>query len=268
MSANTPANKPGPESTLDDVRVRLIAAATSDLVDRGVDIGLADITLAHAIEAAGVTRSTAYRSLADDNLSPQEVLHREVLTAVLSRHARDSNLVRVQDAVEGELTKQSKNLASTSLAKRTAAFRQIIRVGANASYREVAESGERAVLAAAYGSLQSSGTTDWRHDALTHGEAKATALFADLYLNFVDMIDHKLRYDYTIEQFSTAAVAMLEGLALRHGLSNELDSIERPTASRGASEIWTLHAIMFEGVFTSFFEPIDAENPVIDLVHH
>lgn len=268
MSAKKSASKPGPESTLDDVRLRLIAAATDDLSARGVDIGLAHITLAQAIEDAGVTRSTAYRSLADDELSPQEVLHREVLTSMLSRDARDSNLVRVEQVMANELEKQTKSLSSSSLAVRTAAFRQLIRVGTTASYREVAESGERAVLAAAYGSLQSSGVADWRREALAQGEDRAAELFANLYRTFAELVKHKLRFEYTMEHFATAAASMLEGLSLRHGLNTRLDHVSRPTGPKGKNETWTLYGIMFESLFTAFFEPMDVSDPFVDLVHH
>lgn len=268
MPAKKSANKPGPESTLGAVRQRLVAAATADLADRGIDIGLGHITLADAIQVSGVTRSTAYRSLADDTLSPQDVLRRDVLTDMLSRHARDSNLVQVQAAVGAELERQAENLASSDLATRTAAFRQLIRIGTTASYREVAESSERSILAVAYGSLQSSGADDWRLEALTHGEAQAAVLFADLYSEFAGMVHHKLRDGYTMEHFATAGASTLEGLALRHGISDHLDNIERPTTGNGDPETWTLYGIIFESLFTTFFEPVDPDDPVVDMIQH
>ena len=83
-----PARRPGPDSTLEDVRAKLVNAGTKLLRERGAELGLGNITLSDAIAEAGVSRSTSYRSLAHDTLAPQAVLHQEILTQLLTRYSR------------------------------------------------------------------------------------------------------------------------------------------------------------------------------------
>ena len=145
--------------------------------------------------------------------------------------------------------------ASDDITRRTRAVRAIIRVGTNASYQEVANSTERAILTAAYGSLRSTGTSDWRHDALVDGERNVAALFGDLYLELSSGFGYRLRPGFMIGQFSTGAAALVEGVAMREGVSDDLVGIQRPTGDDGELEDWTLYGIAFEGLFLTFFEP-------------
>lgn len=264
----TTDRRPGPESTLEDVRDLLVEAAVSDLRTRGIEIGLSHIKLSDAIVAAGVTRSTAYRSLADDTLSPQEVLRREVLRHVLSRDARDANLAVVQAAVASELERQQANLDSDHIGQRTAALRSVIRVGTEASYRTITSSTERSILSASYGALQSSGVTDWRLEALADGEAKVSELFGSLYTDICERFRYRLRAGLELVQFGTAAAAAIEGVAMRHGLNDHLEDIQRATGPHGEIESWTLYGIMFEALFTVFFEPSEPDAPFADLRAH
>ena len=249
------SKRPGPESTLDDVRDQLVTAAVDAIERVGVDVGLDHIKLADVIEAAGVGRSTAYRSLADDELAPQEVLHRELLAQILGRHHRRTNLSIVTAAAMDELARQQTNLDSGDPELRAVAIRALIRVGSEASYNEVVASTERAILISSYGALRSSSTRDWRHDALTRGEEVLATLFGELYAGLSEIVGYQLRAGLKMEQFSTAIAALLEGLAMREGFSEHLAGIERPTGPNGESEPWTLFAIGFEGLYAVFFEP-------------
>lgn len=244
--------------------MQLVDAAVEKLREDGVDIGLGKLRLADIIAATGVSRSTAYRSLADDSLAPQAVLHREVLTQILSRNTRERNRVLVSDAVMAELERQEDNLGSDDVAVRTNAVRALMRVGSAVSYAEVANSTERSILTASYGALRSSGVSDWRHDELVKGEQTLATLFGELYTNLSATLGYRLKPGMSLLHFSTAIASLVEGIAMRHGVSEHLDSVERPTGPNGEIEEWTLFAIAFEGIYTMFFEPIDDE-PFSDL---
>ena len=250
------SKRPGPESTLADVRDQLVAEAVEQIERFGVDIGLDHIKLADVIEATGVGRSSAYRSLADDTLAPQEVLHRELFAQILGRHHRQTNLSIVTAATMDELARQQPNLDSGDPERRAAAIRGLIRVGSAASYHEVVASIERAILISSYGALRSSPGQDWRHDALRRGEQVLATLFGELYAGLSEIVGYRLRDGLSMEQFSTAIAALLEGLAMRDGFSEHLVGIDRPTGPDGEIESWTLFAIGFEGIYGVFFEPI------------
>ena len=248
--------RPGPESTLAEVRERLVNEAVASLERLGVDVGLDHIKLADVIALTGVGRSSAYRSLADDEHAPQEVLHREMLAQILQRHHRQTNLSIVTELTLAELERQRENLESGDNDRRELAMRALIRVGSEASYREVVSSVERSILISSYGALRSSAAKDWRHEALVRGEQVLATLFGDLYAGLSEIVGYRLRSELTMQQFSTAIAGLLEGLAMRHEVSPYLERIERATGPDGAIEEWTLFAIGFEGIYGVFFEPI------------
>lgn len=263
--------KPGPQSTLSGVREQLVEAASTLLNERGIDLALSSVPLSEVIAAAGVSRSTAYRSLADEVIAPQEVLHRALLSQLLTRVARDENHAQAVEAVSDELGRQQESFESEDVRLRTQAMRALIRVGINASYYNIAGSVGRSVLTASYGSLRSlrsSAPSDWRHGALIQGEQELAQLFADLYLGLSTLFQYRLRPEFSIYQFSTAVASLLEGTAMRHGVSDYVDGIERPTGPGEELEAWTLCATAFEGMYIVFFEPEDPDDPFADLVHY
>lgn len=262
------ARKPGPESTLEDVRAKLVTAGIHLLRERGVDVGLAEVPLSDAIAAAGVTRSTAYRSLAHEELNPQAVLHRELLTFLLTRYNQGDAKVSIEQAVIEELTSHDEALNSDDVHLRTAALRGVIRVGANASYRQVIESPERSILTAIYGALQSSPQSDWRRDALVEGEVELTAMFTELYTQLADLFGYRPKSPFTMAQFTAAGASLLEGIAMRNGVNELVTMIERPTGPDGSLQQWSLFAIAFEALFVGMCEPQNPADPVADLLRY
>jgi len=262
----TPARRPGPDSTLDEVRAKLITAGTNLLRERGAELGLSRITLSDAIAEAGVSRSTAYRSLSHDELAPQAVLHQEVLTQLLGRYGEGTSTNAIAAAVAQELEHGAAAVSGGSVQERTAVLRSLIRVGANTSFTDLIESPERSLLTAVYGSLQSSPEpADWRHQALREGEANLTRMFSELYTGFIDMFDYHVRPPFTMDQLVALGASLVEGLAMRHGFNDQVVMIDRPTGPDGVIEQWSLFAIAFEKLFVAICEPRNPENPFADL---
>jgi hypothetical protein len=134
-------------------------------------------------------------------------------------------------------------------------LRSIIRVGAGASYHAVTASTERSILTAAYGIVRS------RADPAIGWQREVARVFGDLYTAMSTLFGYKLRPGYAIVQFSTAAAALVEGLAMRSGLSEALDDIDRPTdRPTDEAEMWSLHAIAFEGLYIALFQPTDTDD--------
>lgn len=262
--------RPGPESTLGDVKERLIEAAMADLLANGVGIGLEEVTLSSAIAATGASRATAYRSLSHADLDPQAYLREEVISRVLLRDTREENREKVARAVTAEIERRTADLESNDAARRTAAFRSIIRVGAAESYTSVANSCERSILIAAYGATNSRGddAIESRLAELRKGEADVATLFSDIYHQLASLFQYRLRPQYDMADFATAVAAFVEGLAMRSRVSSHLVDIYRPTGVDGGEEPWTLFAIGVEGMFTVFFEPNDPANPFVDLTRY
>jgi len=262
---SNPPRRPGPESTLDQTKSQLVEAAIELLRQRGVDIGLGHIPLSDSIARAGVTRSTAYRSLADDELSPQAVLHREILRYLLTRYSKGETMTSLTAEVTTELDRHADRLASGQVADRTMAMRCVIRVGANTSYTNVIRSPERAILTSIYGALQSSPDLDWRHRAIAEGEHGLNQLFTELYAGLIELFGYQIKPPFTVNQFAAAAASLVEGIAMRDGFNEHVDAITRPTGVDGEVEEWTLFAVAFESLVVGMFEPRNADAPFADL---
>lgn len=265
----TPSDRrPGPESTLDDVRRRLVEAATTALLSSGIEIGLRQLKLSEAIAATGIARATAYRALAHDAREPQEELQQAVMLGLLARKAREESHNAAEQALAREFAQQRLNLESGDIADRTRALRAIIRVGCEASYDEASSSTERSILMSFYGSIASQGdaVSRDRQLALIEGERGVERLFTATYTKFASLFGYRLRDRYSIEQFATAVVGLIEGLAVRAGVSRHIAQIPRPTGPGGTIEEWTLFGVAFEGLFVAFFEPESSDSPVADLV--
>ena len=264
-----PARRPGPESTLDDVRNSLIAAGSKLLSERGAELGLSRITLSDTIREANVSRSTAYRSLAHDELAPQAVLHQAVLTQLLGRYSKTTSTDAIAAAVTKEFERHTHIVSDGSVQQRTTLLRSLIRIGANTSFLDLIGSPERSLLTAVYGSLQSSPEPpDWRHEALRQGEANLTRMFSELYTGFSDLFDYQVRAPFTMEQLVAIGASLVEGLAMRHGFNDQIVMVDRATGPDGAIEQWSLFAIAFENLFVTMCEPRDARNPFADLAQY
>ncbi len=259
--------KPGPESTLEDVRALLIQTGVDDLLEAGLGTGVERLKLADVIEAAGVSRATAYRSLFDEALNPQETMRRDVLKHVVGRSARQEQYNSTVAAATAEFTLQADALASSDVALRTQAMRSILLVAANSNFFEVAASRERAVLTAMSGALRSipADQLPEERDALRSGEEGISHRFVEMYAVYSELFGYRLKSHYEPHHFSTAIASVIDGTVMRDGYSEFLADIKRPTGPDGADESWTLFAILFEATYLAFWEPKDAANPFCDL---
>jgi len=233
--------RPGPESTLSDVREKLVEAAALTLAESGVHIGLGAIKLSEVIERAGVTRATAYRSLTDDGLSPQEFLRSEVMRRLLSRDTRMDSRALVDSVMAEVFKERSGALESDDINVRTDLLREVIRVGTTVSHFSLAKSKEGAILVSAYGAISSQDPSDriWEVEELRPG--------------------------YNIEHFSAALTSVAEGLAMRSAVSDHVDELHLPTGPGASLQSWTLQGTVCVAMVRHFYEPVDPDNPFVDL---
>ena len=242
-------------------------AGTDQLLARGVEIGLGQIRLREAIDASGVARATAYRALGGSEREPQEELRRQVLLRVLERDTRRANHEDVKRVVSAELAARADQLASEDVAERTRAVRALIRVGCGTSFAATVASRDRSILIAAYGATLSQGSDDvaWQRDALARGELTLATLLSEFYGEMSVEIGYRLRAGFDMPFFATMVAALLEGLAMRTGVSSHVQDRSPGVLVDPEDHCWTAFALGFEALFVRFFEPIDPENPFADL---
>lgn len=254
--------RPGPDSTRGAAHQRLIETGLAQLLDSGVVLGLDHLKLADVIEAADVSRATAYRSLEHDELEPQQVLRYEVVQLLLSRASRNFYLEAVTDAVAEELQRQE--AAAVDLSdpdQRASAIQQIIRTAGNASFATFIASTERAIMIAAMGSVRSRAVAErpieidqWVHGTLEQSEVDLVELFGSMYLSVAALFGLELKSEFTVGHLAVAGVAAMEGLGMRAGINEHVENFMRPTGPNGELQEWSMFAVMFEGLVQQFFD--------------
>jgi len=259
--------RPGPESTLSDVREKLVEAAALTLAESGVHIGLGAIKLSEVIERAGVTRATAYRSLTDDGLSPQEFLRSEVMRRLLSRDTRMDSRALVDSVMAEVFKERSGALESDDINVRTDLLREVIRVGTTVSHFSLAKSKEGAILVSAYGAISSQDPSDriWEVEELRRGEKRINSVFVGMSEELMHLFKARLRPGYNIEHFSAALTSVAEGLAMRSAVSDHVDELHLPTGPGASLQSWTLQGTVCVAMVRHFYEPVDPDNPFVDL---
>jgi hypothetical protein len=176
-------------------------------------------------------------------------------------------------ALEATLTEVSAvlerlpDLESLTPVERGFWLQQIHRVGSNANV-ETMETARlwRCYVAVAAGLMSRRDIPDTLRKAWITGEERMVERYLELYRSMAELFGLQLRYCYTWEQFTTAAGALAEGLAIRAGVNPNVDSVRRRTGPDGTEQDWTLFAVGFEGLLRQFFEPIPGAPP-IDVTH-
>lgn len=266
----TPSRRPGPESTLEGVRNQLVRAGLDALLANGVELGLGRIKLSDAISDAGVTRATAYRSLADPDLSPQEKLRAEVMSRVLQRGARPGNAAVLRNVGAALLDEFEDQLASDDVAVRTWVLRELIRVTSAAIQDALATSNERSILLAASGAVASQATSaemESQLGDLRKGEQALLEGFCNAYRGLMPIFGLTLRPGLELMEFATTVAALSEGLVLRSHVNDHTAGAELPTGVDGEMQTWSLQGLGVVGLVRNFFEsdPDADREPVVDL---
>lgn len=245
----------------EETRERLVAAGLDALAEHGMSIGLAAVTLDHAVRTAGVSRSSAYAVWStDEDLSPQSLFQRAVLKEAVVERKR--TIERAQQTVDDVVGRLGTDVAPSLL------FRELARVTGGVNARAVADSrGWKTVVALR--SVLHSEPDDARDEELAEWMSESERLYREetireIYRPLAQLLGLRPRPEYgdtAYEYGEIAAAALAEGLAPRYFMDTArlLGDIERVSPGGGV-ESWSLFSIVFESIVMTFFEPIDEQR--------
>lgn len=252
MTDPRPRGRP-PKYPPDVVRRRLLDAARECLSIAGVQSGLDAVTLDGAILDADVPRGMAYKIWQDEHYTPQDALRRATVLDLLSIPATAG--LPATRAVNDELFAENREILENGTREERAALkREGIRLIGGFNYRSLAESSNWKL----YSALRTAAMTRPNVDpaileALINGENYLVEQYSLWYEDVTSALGMKLRPGLEMAQFTAAAYALNEGLALRVTEFPVREGITL-TGPDGVDREWTLFSIAFEGIIDRFFD--------------
>ena len=150
---------------------------------------------------------------------------------------------------------------------REAALREVCRVEGNASSAAIDRSANwslwLSVVAMANGTTQPDVRARIK-TALAEGYGSVTKYWSDNFAALSGMLGVRIRHPWTMDHFSTAAIAYAEGCALRQLMTDHIEMTIRPTGPNGEDQEWSPYAIGMEALVHRFLEPDPDFAPVAD----
>ena len=215
-SDNSP--RPGPKSTHDDVRSRLVEAALRILLEDGIAASLKGVSFSDVVDRSGVPRATAYRALSGNS---------EALDHGTARQVTD-------------------------------VMREAIRVSCEDNYNTLQGSIFWRACIAMEGSVASQGDSAEPEILAEFEERERNSIddFAELYDAMGAVFGLGIKAPYSWRQIAAASASLVEGIAIRARISDEVGPTMRRTGPGGKEVEWTLLGIGFEALICAMTEPI------------
>lgn len=246
-----PRGRP-PKYPSNEVRRRLIDAAVARLRVRGVESGLDAVTLDGAILDADVPRGMSYKIWRVEEETPQDAFRHATVLALLSIPAVAGLPMTKQFAVE-QIDKAREALESSDALRRQAALSHLIRTVGHFNHHALAQSADwRLYTALRAAAITRPDTDPAVMKALIDGEKFLIEEYSAFYTEMASTVGLALRSEYSMDEFSSAAYSLNEGLSMR--LADTFQASGIVGASDDAGETWSLFAIALEALIVHFFE--------------
>jgi AcrR family transcriptional regulator len=264
----------------EQIKQRMFGSAQQMVYDQGLQISLEELSFEKVIEAAGVTRSSAYRLWPYKGDFVEDLLCYLAGPTMLGRSAFDKHTIEL---VRDIVVNSAANPHDPKEQRRV--LLQAVREGVEQSFKAITESREWYIYVALNASVKSAGDDEGRlriAAALLESQMNLIDKFADLYRQMLTATGTRLRDEaYTVRHMAVAGAAIVEGLALRQILTMAIygakrpplipdhdwslaslinDELPGPSADGGMCDGWTLPALAFMGIVDAFGEAIPGND--------
>jgi len=146
----------------------------------------------------------------------------------------------------------------TTLESRRRALREVCRVEGNASSEALNESGSWQLWIGVIAMAMSTAAPELQtriKAAVAEGYLSVTRFWSKNFLALISLLGFRIRHPWSMDHFSSAAIAYAEGCALRQLASGEIEMVVRDTGPRGEGQEWSPYAIGMEALVDQFLEP-------------
>jgi AcrR family transcriptional regulator len=267
----------------EQIKQRMFRSAQQMVYDQGVQISLEELSFEKVIEAAGVSRSSAYRLWPYKGDFVEDLLCYLAGPTMLGSSAFDKDTIELVRSIVA-----NNGAKPNDPQERRRMLLQAVKEGVAQSFKAMTESREWYIYVALNASVRSTGNDESRlriAAALLESQMNLIDKFAELYRQMLIATGTRLRDEaYTVRHMAVAGAAIVEGLALRQILAMAVygakrppsipdhnwslaslvnDELPGPSVEGGMSDGWSLPAVAFMGIVDAFSEAIPA-NPAID----
>ena len=263
------------------IKQRMFKSAQQMVYDQGVQINLEELSFEKVIEAAEVSRSSAYRLWPYKGDFVEDLLCYLAGPTMLGSSAFDRDTIELVRSIV-----VNSNARLHDPQERRRVLLQAVKEGVAQSFKAMTESREWYIYVALNASMKSAGNDESRlriAAALLESQMNLVDKFAELYRQMLVATGTRLRDEtYTVRHLAVAGAAIVEGLALRQILTMAVygakrppsisdhdwslvslvnDDLPGPSADGGMSDGWSLPAVAFMGIVDAFSEAIPANDP-------
>ncbi len=152
----------------------------------------------------------------------------------------------------------------TTLDSRKRALREVCRVEGNASSEAMNESATWQLWIGVIGMAMSTPAPELQtriKAAVADGYLSVTKFWSRNFLALIGLLGFRIRHPWSMDHFSTAAIAFAEGCALRQFASDEIEMVVRETGPNGEGQEWSAYASGMEALVDQFLEPDPEFSP-------
>ena len=237
-----------------ELRTRLVEEGREIVLTEGLEAGSSNLTFKRVFDRmeakTGVRITNA--SVIGRIWENQAEFQADVLVSIARDEARraQGSGVRVIAMLAA--------LDMTTPESRAEALREVCRVEGNASSAAIDQSTNWALWLSVVAMANSSAQPDLRariKEALADGYVSVTRFWSDNFTVLSGLLGVRIRHPWTMDDFSTAAIAFAEGCALRQLVSDRVEMTIRPTGPNGENQEWSLYAVGMEALAHQFLEP-------------
>jgi hypothetical protein len=146
----------------------------------------------------------------------------------------------------------------TTPESRGRALREVCRVEGNASSTAINESASWELWIGVIAMATSTGEPELQtriKAAVADGYQSVTRFWSKNFLALIALLGFRIRHPWSMDHFSTAAIAYAEGVALRQLASGEVEMVIRETGPNGEGQEWSPYATGMEALVDQFLEP-------------
>lgn len=260
------ADRPGKRKSHAEVRDATVQAGLEELLNVGLEAGIATVKFEDAIARSGIARATAYRAWSGDDEGRPQARFQVALGEQLLKTDRQNLVGSTLSALEPYLEKiASDDFGLMSARERGLLLMDILRDGGNAYYRSARDDalGNMQAGFAAFVRLHSGvQPTSSIQELLAKIGEENISQYEAIYAQMAVAFGLKVRHGFTMRQFSFLVASLGEGLLLRpyyvdSHLGVDLDS-ETPDG-------WSMNALGLMSLCRFFFENDPASEIETDL---
>ena len=151
-----------------------------------------------------------------------------------------------------------KDFDMTTPESRRRALREVCRVEGNASSTAIDESANWQLWIGVIAMATSTSAPELQtriRAAVADGYLSVTKFWSKNFLAIIDLLGFRIRHPWSMDHFSTAAIAYAEGCALRQLSSGGIEMVVRETGPNGEGQEWSPYATGMEALVHQFLEP-------------